>query len=211
MQPQCPLLYTDSDEASADCYPKHRSYGMSAVRHSLPRVEAHLSRGLLTTSYIVYDEYTVTSDYSTNGSCIIQKGAPIALPTLLSYTVTAGKDQSEAQYFGLSSFQNFLGFQSCAGVTVTPVPLALTQDSPSISFSSPYPSTSASVASTVANMTSSAATDRVKGLSRGQKVGIGTATPVGATALLVLALFLWRKINKKRENGVLRQRVQIRT
>ena len=161
------------------------------------------------TSYIVYNEYSITSDYSTNGSCIITEGVPIALPTPFSHTVTAGENQSEAQYLGLSLFQNFLGLENCdigeLRPGVTPFPLSPTLDSPSISFSSPDPSTSTSIASTV---TSSATTDRVNGLSMGQKIAIKTFSYVGATALLVLALLLWQRTKKQRAKRILRQTVQ---
>lgn len=161
----------------------------------------------------MYDQYSVTSDYSSNGSCIITEGVPVALQTPFSYTVTAGENQSEAQYLGLSSFHNFLGLDNCdigdpPGVTVTPFLLSPTLDSPSVSFSSPDPSTSTSITSTVANVASSVPTDRVKGLSGGQKDAIKTVTYVGATTLLVLAFILWRRTKKQRAKRILRQTVQ---
>ena len=185
---------------------------MSAVRQSPQKVEAHLSRGVQTTRFIVYTAYSITTDYSTNGSCLISEGVPVALPTPFSYTVTAGENQSEVQSLGFSSFQNFLGFTSCdyGGVEslVTPTLLSPTLDSASIPSSNLGPSTSTSIASPVANVTSSATTDRIKDLSRGQEAAIGTAIPLGVIALLVLALVLWQRTRKQRAKKILGQTVQ---
>ena len=207
MLSQCQFLYTDGDRDSSGYYHKghHRSYDVSAAHYSLQRVEAHLSRGFQTTSYIVYNEYSITSDYSSDGTCMITEGVPIGLQTPFSYTVTAGENQSlQVQYLGLSSFQNFLGFVNCdigELAPVTPNPLSPTVDGPSIPVSSVDPSTSASIASAVANVTSSATTDR-------QKAAIGTAIPVGGIALLVLALFLWQRKKRQRAKRTLGQTVQ---
>ena len=58
-------------------------------------------------------------------------------------------------------------------------------------------------------MTSSATTARTKVLSRSQKAAIGTAIPVGGTALLVLALFLfWQKVKRQRAKRILHQTAQ---
>ena len=172
-----------------------------------------MARNVQTTNYIVYNEYSITSDYLTNGSCIINEGAPVVLQTPFTYTVTAGGNQSEVQYLGLSSFQNSLGFKTCAIGVLGPgdslFPLSPTVNGPNISLSSPNPSTNTSITSFVANVTSSATTARTEGLSRSQRAAIGTATPVGGTALLVLALFVfWQKTKRQRARRILHQTVQ---
>lgn len=137
--------------------------------------------------------------------------------------MTAGENQSEAQYLGLSSFRESLGLVNCdigEPSLTTPFSLSPTPDSPTISFSSPDSSTSASITSPVANVTSSpdpglppgipytsvdvststsiASTVAIKDLSRGQVAAIGTTIPLGITALLVLALFLRQRTKKQR-------------
>ena len=159
MLPRCPILYANRDKDPTDCYHKghQRSYEVSAVHRSLQTVEAHLSRGFMT-SYIVYNEYFINWDYPISGSCITTKEAPVSLQTPFSYTVTADENPSEVQYLGLSSFRNYLGLEYCdigESSSATPFPLSPTLDGPSISFSSTDPPTSTSIASTVANVTSS--------------------------------------------------------
>ena len=145
--------------------------------------------------------------------------------TPFSYTVTASENHSELQYLGLSSFQSFLGLSSCATNVFRPgdnlIPLSPTVNSPTIPPSSPDPSTNASIKSIVAHVTSpaitpvaahvtsSATAHRAQDLSRGQKAAIGTAIPVGGTALLVLALFLfWQRTKRQRAKRILYQTVQ---
>ena len=103
MLPRCPIPYTNRDRDSTDCYHKghQRSYEVSAVHRSLQRLEAHLSRGFMT-SYIVYNEYFINWGYTISGSCISTKIAPVSLQTPFSYTVTADGNLSEVQYLGLS-------------------------------------------------------------------------------------------------------------
>ena len=189
------------------------------------RVEAHSSRDVQTTSYMVYDKYSITSGYLTRGSCVITEEGPLALGTPFSYTVTASENHSEVQHLGLSSFQSFLGFSSCVTNVYRPgdnlIPLSPTVNSPTIPRSSQDPSTNASDTSVAAHATSSAitpvaahvassaTTHRAQDLSRGQKVAIGTAIPVGGTALLVLALFLfWQRKKRQRAKRILHQPVQ---
>ena len=138
---------------------------------------------------------------------------PLPLATPFSYTVPAGGDQSELQYFGLLSLQKFLGLTNCGigvfGPQETPFLISLTLSSPTVSLSSPDPSTNTSIASIVANATALATTARSKDLTRSQKAAIGTAIPVGGTALLVLALFLfWQKTKRQRAKRILGQTVQ---
>ena len=58
-------------------------------------------------------------------------------------------------------------------------------------------------------MTSSATAHRAEDLSRDHKAAIGTAIPVGGTALLVLALFLfWQRTKRQRANRILHQTVK---
>ena len=100
-----------------------------------------------------------------------------------------------------------MGFLDCEipdGQLITPTPESLL-DSPSISLSNPAPSTSTGIASPVAKVTSSATTDRMKDLSRGQEAAIGTAIPVGVIALVVLAIFLWQRVKKQRAKRILGQ------
>lgn len=125
----------------------------------------------------------------------------------------AGQNQSELQYLGLSSFQSFLGFSTCSTNVFrpgeTPTLLSLEVNSSTTRLSSPDPATNTSIASTVANVTASATTARTKDLTRSQKAAIGTAIPVGGTALLVLALFLfWQKTKRQRAKRILGQTVQ---
>ena len=149
----------------------------------------------------------------TRGSCVITEGGPLALGTPFSYTVTAGENRTEVQYLGLSAFQSFLGFSNCATDVFRPgdnlVPLSPTVNSPTIRLSSPDPSTSTGITSIVAHVTSLATTHHAEYLSRGQKAAIGTAIPVGGTALLVLALFLfWQRTKRQRAKRILHQTVQ---
>lgn len=189
----------------------------------------------------MYNAYSINSAYSSNGSCITTEGPPIALGTEFSYIVTAGEDQSEVQYLGLSSFREALGLVHCYignPSLTTPFSLSPTPDGPTISFSSPDPSTSTtivstvanvtfsptlgisfsspdpststSIASTVVNVTSSTTTDWIV-LSRGQKAAIGTAIPLGVIALLVLVLLLWQRAKKQRAKTIPSQTVQEET
>ena len=242
MLPRCPILYTNRDRDSADCYHNghQRSYEVSAVRHFLERVEADVSRSFIP-SYIVYNKYIIDWDYSINGSCMTRKGVPVLLQTPFSYTLTADENQSEVQYSALSSFRSFLGLNGCniGEISVAPrILLSTTLDDQRISFtslgsartiiiastganvtSSPTlhgsniaiygsgPSISTNIASTVADVTSSATTDRTTDLSRGQKAAIGTTIPIGSTALLVLALFLWLRTKEQRAKRMLGQTV----
>lgn len=135
------------------------------------------------------------------------------MATPFSYTVPAGANQSELQYFGLSSFQSFIGLTNCGigvlGPAESVIPISPTVNSPTIHLSSPDPSTKTSIPSIVANPTSSATTARTKDLSQSQKAAIGTVISVGGTALLVLALFLlWQKIKRQRAKGILHQTVR---
>ena len=184
----------------------------------------------------MYNAYSITSAYSSNGSCITTEGPPVALGTEFSYTVTAGENQSEAQYLGLSSFREALGLVNCYignPSLTTPFSLSPTPDGPTISFSSPDPSTSTSITSPAANVTSSpdphlppdipstgvdvststsiASPVAIKDLSRGQEAAIGTTIPLGITALLVLALFLWQREKKQRAKNILGQTVREET
>ena len=182
--------------------------------------------------------------------------------------MTAGENQSEVQYLGLSSFREVLGLFNCyignpsLTTLFSPSP---TPDSPTISFFSPDPSTSTSITSPVANVTSSPDPDpppdipytgvdvftstgiaspvanvtsssdpdpppdipytgvdvftstsiaspvAIKDLSRGQEAAIGTTIPLGITALLVLALFLWQREKKQRAKKILGQTVREET
>ena len=113
------------------------------------------------TSHIVYNEYFINWVYPNSGSCITTKEAPVSLQTPFSYTVTAGINKSEVQYLGLSSFRSYLGLGYCdigEFSTATPFPLSPTLDGPGTSISNPNPSTGTSIASTVANVTSSSST-----------------------------------------------------
>ena len=184
----------------------------------------------------MYNAYSINSAYSSNGSCITTEGPPIALGTEFSYIVTAGEDQSEVQYLGLSSFREALGLVHCYignPSLTTPFSLSPTPDSPTIPFSSPDPSTSTSITSPLANVTSSpdpnlppdipytgvvvststsiASPVAIKDLSRGQEAAIGTTVPLGITALLVLALFLWQRKKKQRAKNILGQTVREET
>ena len=106
--------------------------------------------------YILYNTYSITSAYTSNGSCITTEGQPVALGSEFSYTVTAGENQSQAQYSGLSSFREALGLVNCdieEPSLRTPVPLSPTPDSPTISFSSLDSSKSTGITSPVANVT----------------------------------------------------------
>ena len=135
------------------------------------------------------------------------------METPFTYTVTTGENQSEMQYFGLLSFQTFLGFNTCdfgllpPGDTPIPIPLSLATKSPTTPLSSPDPSTNTTITSVTTNVTSSATTARTR--NRSQKAAIGTAIPVGGTALLVLVLFLfWQRIKRQRTRRMLDQTVQ---
>ena len=136
------------------------------------------------------------------------------METPFTYTVTAGENQSEVQYLGLLSFKTYLGAPCDIGLlppgdTPTPIPLSLAVKSPTTPLSSPDPSTNTTITSVAANVTSSATTARTKNLSRSQKAAIGTAIPVGGTALLVLVLFLfWQRIKRQRAKRMLDQTVQ---
>ena len=165
------------------------------------------------TSYIVYDKYSITSGYLTRGSCVITEGGPLALGAPFTYTVTAGESHSEVQCLGLSLFQSFLGFSSCATSIFRSgdilIPLSPTVNSPTIPLSSPNPSTNESITSILAHVTSLAVTHRAEGLSRGQRAAIATAIPVGGTVLLVLTLFFfWRRTKRQRAKRTLHQTVQ---
>ncbi|KAK0515111.1 hypothetical protein JMJ35_002490 [Cladonia borealis] len=238
MLPRCRSYDTDYSKYSTICYHKrlHRSYEVSAVQHYPRKIEVNLSRVFTLTVYIVYNTYSITSAYSSNGSCITTEGQSAALGSEFSYTVTAGENQLEVQYLALSSFREVLGLVNCdigEPSLTTPFSLSPTPDSPTISFSSPDPSTSKSITSPVANVTSSpdpglhpdipytgvnvsmstsnASSVAIKDLSQGQEVTVGTTIPLGITALLVLALFLWRRIKKQRAKRILGQTVREET
>ena len=159
MLPRCPILYTNRDRDSADCYHNGHQpfYEVSAVRHSLQRVEADVFRSFIT-SYIVYNEYYVDWDYSINGSCMTRKGVPVLLQTPYSYTLNADENQSEVQNSALSSFRSFLGLNGCniGEISVAPgILLSTTLDDQRISFTSLGSTKSIIIASTGANVTSS--------------------------------------------------------
>ena len=181
----------------------------------------------------MYNTYSINWAYLSNGSCITTKGQPVALGSEFSYTVTAGENQSEVQYLGLSSFREVLGLFNCdigEPSLTTPFSLSPTPDSPTISFSSPDPSTSTSITSLVAIVTSSpdpglppdisytgvdvsmstsnASPVAIKDLSRGQNAAIWTALSVGGVAWFVLALVLWQRTRKQRAKRILGQTVQ---
>ena len=127
--------------------------------------------------------------------------------------MTAGESRSEVQCLGLSSFQSFLGFSSCATSIFRSgdilIPLSPTVNSPTIPLSSPNQSTNESITSILAHVTSLAVTHRAEGLSWGQRAAIATAIPIGGTALLVLALFFfWRRTKRQRAKRILDQTVQ---
>lgn len=171
--------------------------GFTATSSSFSALSG-ISAVIPTASYIVFEGYSITSAYSSNGSCITTTGSLLNVSPLYSVLKPASIPTSVFLPTAVSSFVDYLGLPTCiGGVNDVPVSsITLAQLLPSAtSTGSPIPSTG--------NPTeASTSTSYHHHLDEQATIGIGIAIPVVVIALLLLAVFLWRRSRKIKKANV---------
>jgi len=145
----------------------------------------------ITATYIIYHEYSVTTDFMSNGSCVVTKETSYSLRTPFTYTNALSVDLSRAQTAGAISFGKFLGrgrkcqtgngrtkFKRASNITLA----ARIGQAPSgiLAYSN---STGAPI------------------LNTGEKAAIGVVVPFSVIAMTTAAFFFWRLAKRRRQNN----------
>ena len=165
-------------------------------------------------SPIVFNAYSVTSAYISNGECVTTSGSPTILPTPYSFTPNTPLPSSILRSSAFSAFVDYLGFEACIGGDEEAAPVALvpvnnvsiTSQSADILIPSPTKSFNSSVTSTLSSLQTSPSASAVQEpksstvLSPSTKIGIGIGGSIAGTIILFLGLRDFLRYHK-RKNG----------
>ena len=152
----------------------------AAASPDLSTLDRGISTISPTASYVVFTAYSITSEYSSNGICVTTSGSSVPVSPPYSLSRPASIPASDFEQNAGFSFANYLGFSAC----IPQVATSTGAPSPGNSTEKPVPDS------------------RHHGLDERAKIGIGTTIPVVVTALLLLALLLWRRSRKIKETNV---------
>ena len=181
---------------------------LQAATATANREVSSLSAGITTASpigsYVVFTAYSITSEYSSNNTCVTTSGPAISVLPPFSVLRPASVPASEFQTTAEVSFIDHLGFASCSGSGELVASTALINGSLPIG-----PLTSAIAASTETTIPGNATgptlpSSRHYSLDSQARIGIGVGIPAAVVTIFLLALLSWRRARKNKKANVLK-------